>query len=176
MRRFTGFVLAAALLVALVPQPASADNIVKIDRDSDTGRYATAIADGHADYPSRLWVKVRARPNQRVEVDWSLDCYDEGNRRSRSGDFRAITPVNRSLRIPYAEAEECFVNALASLANRGRVVVILLARVPGSAPTHSVEYQVSDATATVDVTYENENGDTAQANGVAVPAGDDRPR
>ena len=47
--------------------------------------------------------------------------------------------------------------------------MILLARVPGSAPTHSVEYQVTGATATVDVTYENQNGDTAQANGVAVP-------
>ncbi len=150
-------------------QPARADSIIRIGRAVDSGLYATAIADSHVDYPEALWVKVQARPNQRVDVSWSLTCYDEGNSRSRSKDFTATTPLKRTLRIPYAEAEECFVNTLASLDDRGRVTIVLLARVPDSPPTHAVTYEVTGATATVDITYENENGDAAQVSDVPVP-------
>jgi hypothetical protein len=130
MRRIMHSILAIVALVVVMAMPARADNIVEIDRDTSDGLYAGAMAHGLVDYPSRLWVKVRVRPNQRVHVDWSLTCYHHGDSRSRDGGFRAITPVKRVLRIPYAEADRCSVTATAQVDDLGRLVVILLARVP----------------------------------------------
>jgi len=114
-------------------------------------------------FPNALFVKVRARPNQTVDVSWSLTCHDEGNSRNRRGAFSAVTPVKRRLRIPYADAEECFVRAEGVVRNRGRIILILLARVP----TRRVTYSVSGSTATVDLTYVE--FDLVQVNGVPVP-------
>lgn len=154
--------LCTSILVGLA-QPALAEDIVRIGRDASHGWFAQVLAEGSVQFPNALFVKVRARPNQTVDVSWSLTCHDEGNSRNRRGAFSAVTPVKRRLRIPYADAEECFVRAEGVVRNRGRIILILLARVP----TRRVTYSVSGSTATVDLTYVE--FDLVQVNGVPVP-------
>lgn len=130
--RMTGRLLLTALLtIVLLAEPALADIIV-VDRAVGRGDYAVATASGTVDEPRRLWVKVKARPNQRVDVYWITTCARGTGAGSRDGDFSGITPVKRRIGMSYRRPDSCSVAATAQLSGRGRkIVVIILARVPG---------------------------------------------
>ena len=125
--------IVAGLLAALtaLAEPALAAVII-VDRAIARGDYAVATAGGSVDRPRRLWVKVGARPNQRVDVSWVTVCSRGFGAGSRDGSFSGVTPLRRRIAMPYRRPDDCTVSASAQLSGRGRrIVVIILARVPG---------------------------------------------
>src|SRR5262245_17985143 len=100
VKRLISFALALAIALGTA-SPASAA-IRVVDRARARGDIAVASANGNVDEPRRLWVKVKAQPNQGVQVAWSLDC-SQGNRDEfMDGDFVATTPATRKVRMPLA--------------------------------------------------------------------------
>jgi hypothetical protein len=80
--------------------------------------------------PKALYVRVRARPDQRVEGDWSILCLRGSAARERFGVISAVTPIQRRVRLPYSRPDQCHLTAFARLAGEGDwVKVALLARV-----------------------------------------------
>jgi hypothetical protein len=129
--RVSKALVAGGLATALLAGPALADVIV-VDRAVGRGDYAVAVASGNVDRPRRLWVEVRARPNQRVDVDWVTVCSRGSGAGSRDGSFSGITPIRRRIRMSYRRPDGCTVSASAQLSGPGRrIVVVILARVPG---------------------------------------------
>jgi hypothetical protein len=131
MRTLRPLTAAFALMLTLMAEPAIAD-IVVVDRATARGDYAVATASGTVDNPRRLWVKVKARPNQRVDVYWLTVCSKGYGAGSKDGDFSGLTPLRKRIGMPYRRPDSCTVSASAQLSGRGRkIIVIILARVPG---------------------------------------------
>jgi hypothetical protein len=122
-----GLTLAIALVTAA---PAQAE-IRVLDRARERGDAAQASAAGEVAEPNRLWVKVKARPSQRVHVDWMVTCSRGSGTGSRDGRFNARTPVRHLVGMPYRNPDSCTFVATAQLNVSGRLILILLARVPG---------------------------------------------
>ena len=125
--RLIGSVL-TLLLVATAASEASAD-IRRIGRCRARGDFAICVADGSVDNPSRMWVKVKALPNQSVSGSWTVVCSRGSGAGSRDGNFSGQTPLKRRIRMPYTNPDNCSVGASGQLSHGGRIVVILLARV-----------------------------------------------
>jgi hypothetical protein len=100
-----------------------------VDRSRARGDFAVTSASGSVDEPRRLWVKVRARPNQGVHVTWIVTCSRAGDSGSRDGDFNATTPVRRLVKMPYRRPDSCTFAGSARLDDSGRLTLILQARV-----------------------------------------------
>lgn len=128
MKRVIACGVALAFAVGTASPAVAAIQVV--DRARARGGYATATATGSVDEPRRLWVKVNARPNQRVVVIWSVECSRGGSVGSRDGDFIATTPVKRLVRMNYRRPDSCTFAATVVLNDSGRLTVTLLARVP----------------------------------------------
>jgi hypothetical protein len=101
---------------------------IVIDRDSKLGKHASAEASGESGRVDKLWVRVRASPNQRVTGSWTVACRS-GTATSRDADnFGGRTPLTIPLPdISFPDGVCTFVGD-ASLAGSGRVTVELLAR------------------------------------------------
>lgn len=129
MKKF-GMFLCCSLAVLMMTGQAEAATKV-IDRQTARGDYAIATAGGNVNHPKRLWVKVTSRPHERVFVSWSDTCGKGFGAGSKSGHFRATTPVGRHrLKMPYRRPDSCSVAASAQLQGTGRrIQVTLLARV-----------------------------------------------
>jgi hypothetical protein len=125
-----GLTLAIALATAAPAQAA----IRVLDRARDRGGAPVASAAGEVTEPNRLWVKVKARPSQRVHVDWTVTCSRGNGTGSRDGRFNARTPVRRLVRRPYRRPDSCSFVATAQLGDSGRLILILLAGVPPASP------------------------------------------
>jgi hypothetical protein len=74
---------------------------------------------------------VKARPSQRVRVDWKVTCLRGSGTGSREGRFNARTPVRRRVQMPFRRPDSCSFVATAKLRDSGRLILILLAGVPG---------------------------------------------
>lgn len=122
--------LMALALIVILAEPAWA-KIVVVDRDRAHGDYAVALASGMVDRPTRLWVRVESSPKKDVRVTWSTSCTKNSVTRPKSGEFTARTPLERAVRMGYRRPDECTFTARGSLGVKGRILVILLARVPG---------------------------------------------
>jgi hypothetical protein len=122
-----GLTLAIALATAAPTQAA----IRVLDRARDRGAAAEASAAGEVVGPNRLWVKVKARPSQRVHVDWTVTCSLGSSDGSRNGRFSARTPFRHRVRMPFRHPDSCSFVATAQLDDSGRLILILLAGVPG---------------------------------------------
>ncbi len=118
----------AALFVLATAVPARAE-IVVIDRARAHGPFATVQASARVQSPTKLWVTVRPRPRQEATVYWWVDCNRGQDTNDTSGTFRAMAPVTRVMRMPYDHPDECHVAVTASIDARGRLVVVLTARV-----------------------------------------------
>ena len=129
VKRVISFGLALAFAVGTASPAVAAIRVV--DRARARGNFAIATASGSVDEPRRLWVKVNARPNERVVVTWSVVCSRGSGAGSRDGDFNAMTPVKRPVRMNYRRPDSCTFAATAFLGGDGRLTVTLLARVPG---------------------------------------------
>ncbi len=122
--------IVAGIVLVLVSGGIARADVRVIDKATARGDYAVATASGNVDRPARLWVKVKARPSQSVDVYWLVVCSKGLGAGSRDGDFTAVTPVKRVMRMPYRHPDSCTVSASAQLSGPGtRIVVVLLARV-----------------------------------------------
>jgi len=115
----------AAIVTAL---PARAD-IIRIDRARARGDFATTIASGDVDHPRRIWVTIKARPNQYADGNYSMVCSKGPGAGSKDGKYSGTTPYRRGLKMPYRAPDSCTVSALGSLGRSGTIIVILTARV-----------------------------------------------
>lgn len=94
---------------------------------SAAGDYASAIASGSADNPSKLRVRVTSVPRQSVNVNWTVVCTKGFGAGSKSGQFTARTPTTRAMRMPMSRPDNCTVSAGGFLERSGSLRVVLLA-------------------------------------------------
>ncbi len=116
------------LVLIALEAPASAD-VKRIDRATARGDYAITTASGSVDNPTAIWVKIKARPNQKAGGNWNMVCSKGSGAGSKSGNYSGVTPFVRKLKMPYSRPDSCTVAALGSLSKGGKIIVILLARV-----------------------------------------------
>ena len=127
VKRTAVALLALGILVGTA-LPAQA-SIVRIDRARARGDYATTIADGDVNNPRRIWVTIKARPNQHADGNYTMTCSKGPGAGSKDGKYSGTTPYRRVLKMPYRRPDECSVAALGSLGDSGTIIVILTARV-----------------------------------------------
>ena len=121
--------VALAVAVALGTSTPAHASIKRIGKCSARGNYATCVASGSVNHPHALFVKVASRPRQRVAVYWSTVCSRGYGAGSKSGSFKARTPVRRQVKMAYAAPDDCTMSASAQLTHKGGLRVKLLARV-----------------------------------------------
>lgn len=128
MRRIAIASVCAAVMLAGLAETANA-KIVVIDRESARGDDTTAQVSGSIDHPKRIWVKVRSRPRQDADGRWEMLCQEGTHSRSTDGQYSAMTPFRRRLRMGYRRPDKCGVVASAHRSGSGRIVIVLLARI-----------------------------------------------
>ncbi len=130
VRRWVRAAAMALVLVSILAEPAWA-KIVVVDRDRGHGEFAVALASGTVYAPRRLWIRVESSPKKDVRVTWSTSCTKDSVTRPKNGEFTDRTPLERGLRMGYRRPDKCTVTGRGSLGVKGRILVVLLARVPG---------------------------------------------
>jgi hypothetical protein len=99
----------------------------KFAQETASGDYAIAVVGGNVDRPRAIYVKVKARPAQRVDVAWLAVCSKGYGAGSKDGDLTGRTPLVRRIRLPYDRPDSCTASASAQLADGGFVKVQLYA-------------------------------------------------
>ncbi len=105
--------------------PALAGLGKRIARESARGDYAAVAASGTAHNPNKIYMKVTARPRQRITASWSMTCAKGFGTGSKSGDFAGRTPQVRRLRMPMRNPDDCYLGASAQLDDSGKIVIRL---------------------------------------------------
>lgn len=123
-------IVGLALLIGIFAVGAEASASVRLlRRKTARGDYAVATVAANVSDPSALFVKVTARPNQAVDANWVVVCSKGSGAGSRDGQFSGVTPINRRVRMPYRNPDDCTFSAGAQLSGKGnRITVALLAR------------------------------------------------
>jgi hypothetical protein len=122
-RRYVVGTVIAVALAAVTPALAGLGK--RIGRGSARGDYAVASAGATANDPSRLYMKVTARPRQRITASWSMTCGKGFGAGSKSGDFAGRTPEVRRMRMPMRNPDTCYIGSSAQLNDSGRIVIRL---------------------------------------------------
>jgi hypothetical protein len=111
--------LALALIAAAVwCAPAAAAPGKLLDKSADEG-YATVFATGGAQSPRAFIVRVKATPNQRVEVRWDVTCAKGRSGRAAIGEFTMSGKGKRKLKMPVKRSPDCIANVLVGWADTG---------------------------------------------------------
>jgi len=120
-----GLALAGITALPAVAAPASTTTIGTC---SARGDYAICVAGGTAHYPRTrtLTVTVTSSPRQTVSVYWDTVCSQGFGAGSRSGSFKARTPVTRTIPHPYRRPDQCIVSADAQLQAGGNSIHVSL--------------------------------------------------
>ena len=102
-----------------------------LGRASASGDFATAIASGSVTKPFLIRVVASARPDQLVEVRWTVVCTRSNSSGigsgSRSGDYSDYSGIDHDVRLPMRNPDSCTASASASLATSGTVAVRIYA-------------------------------------------------
>jgi hypothetical protein len=98
-----------------------------IGKGKASGDAAVAAASGTANHPGTLRVRVTASSRQSVTVSWNVTCSKDLGAGTKSGQFKASTPVTRKLQQPMRNPDHCIVAATAQLSRGGTIRVFLLA-------------------------------------------------
>ncbi|HEY2641419.1 MAG TPA: hypothetical protein VGI66_16240 [Streptosporangiaceae bacterium] len=88
-----------------------------------SGDYAVCDEAGDATKPTAIQVLVTASPNQSVLVSWDVVCTAGYSAASTSGQFTAQTPIDRTIRHPFAHPDSCTIAAGAQLSSSGSLHV-----------------------------------------------------
>jgi hypothetical protein len=107
--------LAAALLAAaLACAPALAKPGKLVDKGTDDG-FPIAYARGFVQNPKDLLVRVRATPNQQVEVRWQVTCRKGGKKaKVPSGEFTFTPTKTKKLKKGTKRPDDCTVDVQAA--------------------------------------------------------------
>src|SRR5436305_3234834 len=101
MRKGIGIVLLSVGLLLPATLLAGTNLGHRLTKKTASGQYAAVVAGANANHPRQLFMKVTAKPNQRVTVDYSVTCGRGFGAGSRSGHSHGITPVVRTIKHPY---------------------------------------------------------------------------
>jgi hypothetical protein len=124
--RLAGISLAA---VAVVAASAAAGDLGKrIGQGSATGEFAIAVAEGSAEKPRELFVKVVSSPSQYVDGAYTVVCTKGQGAGTADEIFGGDTPLVEPLKHPFKHPDRCDVAADAQLSESGSVTVKLFAR------------------------------------------------
>ena len=121
-RLIVGIVITVALAAVT---PALAGLGKRIGKGSARGDYAAASVGGTAHNPNKIYMKVTARPRQRITASWSMTCAKGFGTGSKSGEFAGRTPEVRRLRMPMRNPDDCYLGASGQLDDSGRIVIRL---------------------------------------------------
>ena len=88
-----------------------------------SGDFAICDEAGDATRPTKIQVHVTASPNQSVLVSWDVVCSAGDSAASTSGQFTARTPIDRTIRHPFAHPDSCTIAAGAQLNDSGSLHV-----------------------------------------------------
>jgi hypothetical protein len=107
----------ALAVPAATAQASTATKVYDIGHCTATGQDAYCFTGGgNINRPAQIWMNVHASPNQKVDVDWFVDCFKGTSDSSRDGSFTAMTPVtSRRLPLPDVDPSSCIANAGVSL-------------------------------------------------------------
>ncbi len=102
--------------------------LVKIDRQIESGKFATAAANGTVKTPELVLLSIKATPPQKVQATWSLTCTNGERAGTEDGLRNLESPVSMPLRRPVKDSESCVVAANAQLTKSGQVILKLATR------------------------------------------------
>ena len=118
--------LAAALVAALaLGAPGRL-----LDKSGDKGSPSVFVTGGQQT-PKGFVIRVRATPNERVEVRWDVSCGYGGKGRFDLGEFSMNGQAKHRIRKTRGKPDECIANALVSYddpAIEGKIRVELFGR------------------------------------------------
>lgn len=117
-------VASAVIVLATIPSTAAAR---VIGSESASGDYATAVASGNANTPSRLYARIKTSPRQHATGNYSVVCSRGGAAGSKSGKLAGTGTFRRRLKMPMRNPDSCSVSALGSLDKGGHIKVVLIA-------------------------------------------------
>ena len=124
------FRVAAAALVALLAaggMAAAAELKLRVlARESKSGTRALVKVGADTNRPATLRVRVYAEPRQRIAGMYTVTCFGSLKVRRDKGGFAGRAPVTRTVELPFADPDRCFVSAQARLTGTGRITVLLL--------------------------------------------------
>jgi hypothetical protein len=91
-----------------------------------SGDFATAIASATVNRPTRLSLRIIAKPRQRVDGNWTLVCSKGMGAGSKSGTVAGRSTLTRPMRFPMARPDSCTAAGSGSLSGSGRLTVQIL--------------------------------------------------
>lgn len=119
--------LALASLLAVGGSPVGARDLgTVIDKERARGKYAVAVASGHAKRPHALFVKVVPHPKQRIEGAWTVVCSKGSGAGTEDGRTRGKGREVEKLDMPYHRPKSCDVAADAQLQEGGHKITVTL--------------------------------------------------
>jgi hypothetical protein len=87
-------------------------------------------ASGFVQGPDGLFLSGRSTYQRRIPVDWTTQCWKEGERRRREGHFKRQAPFHKDIRMGYRRPDRCRVRVSIQTSRPGRHgAVFILARV-----------------------------------------------
>ena len=102
--------------------------LVRIDRQIESGKFATAAANGTVKTPELVLLSIKATPPQKVQATWSLTCTDGERAGTEDGLRNLESPVSMPLKRPVKDSQSCVVSANAQLTKSGEVILKLATR------------------------------------------------
>lgn len=103
--------------------PTAPPRVYRVGSCRASGDYSTCDEAGNATKPTVIQVLVTASPNQSVLVSWDVVCSAGESAASTSGQFTAETPIDRTIRHPFAHPDSCSIAAGAQLSGGGSLHV-----------------------------------------------------
>jgi hypothetical protein len=110
------------------PEPEPKKKLVRIDRQIESGKFATAAANGTVKTPELVLLSIKATPPQKVQATWTLTCTNGKRAGTEEGLRNLESPVSMPLRRPVKGSESCVVSANAQLTKSGQVILKLATR------------------------------------------------
>ena len=123
IKRLFAFLATSGVAVLAFAVPASAATVYHDGSCRSSGDFAICIASGTAHHPTTMYVHASARPNQRLDVSWTMTCSRGLSAASKSGSFTARTPIRRLTPHPFRHPDSCTVAASGQLHDSGSIHV-----------------------------------------------------
>ena len=116
VRRIT---LLAVLTAALVAAATGVASGVFLDKGTDKGGSPLAYASGKAIAPSKLFVRVTAKPKGRIDLDYDTNCSKDAKGKVRQVVLSKKAPFRLQLKKGFKRPDECLVDVLAAYTESG---------------------------------------------------------
>jgi hypothetical protein len=127
LRRIFTLTLAGGLVSVTAAPSEAALRVLR--RHTNYGDYELVAAHKRVEDPRALYFKVKASPNQMVQVSWSTICSKGDSTRMRRGYSDVITPFERRVPMSFRAPDDCLFDVAAQMTGEGDWIrVVLLGR------------------------------------------------